>query len=326
MMKMLCLQSFLFFLQYTHMSAITKMYKDNFIQRFDKDEAIPYYSASDFPGLKCEEKTFNNSLGIEIHYFFYYYANYKSDTVVLFCPGIGPGHTAYLAEIDYFCKVGYRVLTIDYTGCGASKGETLLSVNEPTRDVVELLNNLHLNEEIVIIGHSLGAYTSLNVINLLPEINRGVIMSGFVSLKAELLGFMKIGLLTIGPRNFEKKANKEYASINNWKYLKTTSDKLLFIHSTDDQMVNFKHNTNKVMKIKNPNLSFKIVEGKKHNPNYSMDAIKNMNTWMGQYFSLIRQGELKTLEERHNFFLDKPISKMTEQDPEIMDLVLDFIN
>ena len=67
------------------------------------------------------------------------------------------------------------------------------------------------------------------------------------------------------------------------------------------------------------------MEGKKHNPNYSMDAIKNMNTWMGQYFSLIRQGELKTLEERKNFFLDKPISKMTEQDPEIMDLVLDFI-
>ena len=322
---MLCLQSFLFSLQYTHMGAITKMYKDNFIQRFDKDEAIPYYSASNFLGLACEEKTFNNSLGIEIHYFFYYYANYKSDKIVVFCPGIGPGHTAYLAEINYLCKAGYRVLTLDYTGCGTSKGETLLSVNEPTRDVVELLNNLHFNEEIVIVGHSLGAYTSLNVINLLPEIKRGVIISGFISLKAELLGFMKLGLLTVGPRNFEKKVNKEYAYIDNWKYLKATTDKLLFIHSTDDQMVNFKHNTSKVMKIKNPNLLFKIVEGKKHNPNYSMDAINNMNTWMGQYFSLIRQGELKTLEERQNFFIDKPISKMTEQDPEIMDLVLNFI-
>ena len=322
---MLCLQSFLFSLQYTHMGAITKMYKDNFIQRFDKDDGIPYYSANDFPNLTCEEKIFNNSLGIEIHYFFYYYSDYKKDKIVVFCPGIGPGHTAYLAEIDYLCKAGYRVLTLDYTGCGASKGETLLSINEPTRDVVELLNNLHFNEEIVIVGHSLGAYTSLNVINLLPIIKRGVIISGFVSLKAELLGFMKIGLLTIGPRNFEKKVNKEYAFINNWKYLKTTTDKLLFIHSKDDQMVNFKHNTNKVMKIKNPNLSFKIVEGKKHNPNYSMDAIKNMNNWIGEYYYKIRQGELKTLEEKQNFFVDKPLTKMTEQDPEIMDLVLDFI-
>ena len=305
------------------MGAITKMYKDNFIQRFDKDDGIPYYSASDFPGLKCEEKTFNNTLGIEIHYFFYYYANYKSDKIVVFCPGIGPGHTAYLAEIDYLCKAGYRVLTLDYTGCGASKGETLLSINEPTRDVTELLNELHFNEEIVLVGHSLGAYTSLNVINLSHNIKRAVIISGFVSLKAELLGFMKIGLLTIGPRNFEKKVNKEYASINNWNYLKGTTDKLLFIHSTDDQMVSFKYNTNKVMKINNPNLSFRITEGKKHNPNYSYEAINNMNTWMGEYFK--KQSEFKTVEERKNFFIDKPIAKMTEQDPEIMDLVLDFI-
>ena len=305
------------------MGIITKMYKDNFIQRFDKDEGIPYYSADNFPGLICKENIFNNSLGIEIHYFFYYYENYKQDKIVIFCPGIGPGHTAYLAEIDYFCKAGYRVLTLDYTGCGASKGETLLSINEPTKDVIELLNELHFNEEIVIIGHSLGAYTSLNVINLLPDIKRAVIISGFVSLTDELLGFMTLRLLTIGPKRFEKKVNKEYARINNWKYLKTTTDKLLFIHSTDDRLVNFKHNTGKVMKINNPNLSFKIVEGKKHNPNYSWDAINNMNAWMGEYF--MRQDEFKTAEERKNFFADKPIAKMTEQDPEIMDLVLDFI-
>lgn len=305
------------------MGVITKMYKDNFILRFDKDEAIPYYSASDFPGLNFEEKTFNNSLGIEIHYFFYSYDNYKKDKIVVFLPGIGPGHTSYLAEIDYLCKAGYRVLTLDYTGCGASKGETLLSINEPTRDVIELLKELHLNEEIVLVGHSLGGYTSLNVINLSPEIKRAVIISGFVSLADELLGFMALKLFSLGPRRFEKKVNKEYAKINNWKYLKNTSDKLLFIHSTDDRMVNFKHNAGKAMKINNPNLSFKIVDGKKHNPNYSIDAINYMNAWMGEYF--MRQDELRTKEDKQNFFADKPIAKMTEQDPEIMGLILDFI-
>ena len=90
-------------------------------------------------------------------------------------------------------------------------------------------------------------------------------------------------------------------------------------------MVNFKYNTKRVMKLNNPNLSFKIVEGKKHNPNYSCEAIKTMNEWLGNYYYLINQGELKTTEDKNNYFLDKPISKMTEQDQEIWELILSFI-
>ena len=251
------------------MGFIVNLYRKNFIQRFDKEDGIPYYSKEDFDGLKCEEKTFNNSLGIEVHYFFYNYENYKKDKLIIFCPGIGPGHTAYLAEIELLSKAGYRVLTLDYTGCGASKGETLLSINEPTRDVIELINLLHINEEMILIGHSLGAYTSLNVINLLPQIKKAVIISGFVNVSDELMGFVKFRFLANAAKRDEKKRDKEYGNIDNWKYLKSTSDKLLFIHSTDDKMVNFKYNTKRVMKLNNPNLSFKIVEGKKHNPNYS---------------------------------------------------------
>jgi hypothetical protein len=79
------------------------------------------------------------------------------------------------------------------------------------------------------------------------------------------------------------------------------------------------------MKLNNPNLSFKIVEGKKHNPNYSSEALKKMNVWIGQYNHLIRQGDLNTLEERKRYFSDKPIGEMTKQDPEIWDLILNFV-
>ena len=313
-------------LQYNHMNFIVNLYRKNFIQRFDKDDGIPYYSKEDFVGLNCLENTFNNSLGIEVHYFFYNYENYKKDKLVIFLPGIGPGHTAYLAEIELLCKAGYRVLTLDYTGCGTSKGETLLSINEPTRDVIELINLLHSSEEIILIGHSLGAYTSLNVINLLPQIKKAVIISGFVNISDELMGFVKFRFFANAAKRDEKKRDKEYGNIDNWKYLKHTTDKLLFIHSTDDKMVNFKYNTKRVMKLNNPNLSFKIVEGKKHNPNYSCEAIKTMNEWLGNYYYLINQGELKTIEDKNNYFLDKPISKMTSQDQEIWDSIFDFIH
>ena len=51
------------------MGIIVNTYKKNFLQRYDKDEAIPYYSASDFAGLVCEEGSFDNSAGAKIAYF-----------------------------------------------------------------------------------------------------------------------------------------------------------------------------------------------------------------------------------------------------------------
>ena len=301
------------------------IYCKNFIQRFDKDDGIPYYSKDDFIGLKCEENTFNNSLDIEVHYFFYNYENYKKDKLIIFCPGIGPGHTAYLREIELLCKKGYRVLTLDYVGCGSSKGESLLSINEPTRDVIELINLLHFDEEIILIGHSLGGYTSLNVINLLPQIKKAVIISGFVNIINELRGYVKFKILAKKAQRFEEKINPEYADIDNLTYLEKTTDKLLFIHSNDDQMVSYFYNTYRIEKLNNPNLSFKIVKDKKHNPQYSKEALNNMNMWIGRYYNLIDQGELKTIEDKKNYFLDKPIAKMTEQDEEIWDLILKFI-
>ena len=104
------------------MGKITDMYQENFLQRFDKDGIIPYYSAADFPGLICAEDAFLNSAGALIRYFFYRYPGYDETRLILFCPGIGPGHTAYLAEIETLCRAGCRVLTLDYTGCGASGG------------------------------------------------------------------------------------------------------------------------------------------------------------------------------------------------------------
>ena len=272
---------------------------DFFLQRFDKDGAIPYYCPADFPGLVCKQGSFQNSADVLIQYFVYCYEGYDKDKLILFCPGMGPGHTAYLAEIETLCRAGYRVLTLDYTGCGASGGERMPSINAPTQDAMELLDLLHPQEEIIPIGHSLGGYTVLNISHLTPGITRAVILSGFV--------------------------DTGYGELDNRAYLAATKDQLLWIHSTDDPMVNYEYNAGQVLKMGNPNVRVITVEDKKHNPQYALEAVETMYAWIGEYTRLIQEKQLNTPEERKAYFADKPIGRMTAQDPAVYDEILQFI-
>ena len=177
------------------MSRVVDAYKANFLQRFDKEEGIPYAAPADFPGMRREEGSFVNGLGVTVRYFFYTGEVSDRDELILFCPGLGPGHAAYMTEIDLWCRAGYRVLTLDYTGCGESGGERLPSVNTPTRDATELLARLSPKETVVPVGHSLGGYTALNVARLLPSVTKAVIISGFVSVERLMIGYVKLPFL-----------------------------------------------------------------------------------------------------------------------------------
>ncbi len=307
------------------MGVVVSLYKKNFLQRYDVPEAIPFSGCDDFPGLCCEQASFRNSSDVEIRYFSYFHEGYDPEKVVLLCPGLGPGHVGYFSEIDALCRGGLRVLTLDYTGCGASGGERLPSCNAPTGDAVELLERLKLRGEIIPVGHSLGGYTALNLANLLPDVRRAVIISGFVGIADEMMGFVKLRLLANRIKRFEQKLDPRYVRLDNRAYLAKTGDKLLWIHSTDDPVVSYRHNAEQVARIGNPNVRVLTVEGKKHMPQYTFEALKKMNAWMGGYDRLIREKKLTTPEEKKAYFADKPAAGMTEQDPAVIGEILRFL-
>ncbi len=307
------------------MGMIVNLYKKNFLQRFDKDEAIPYYSAADFPRLSCECASFRIIYHIPVCYYFYSYEGYDRSRTILFCPGIGPGHTAYLAEIETLCRAGYRVLTLDYSGCGESGGERMTSVNAPTRDVMELLDQLELQGEIIPVGHSLGGYTALNIARILPSVTRAVIISGFVSIADEMMGYLRLRFLANIVKRYEERLDPEYGSGDNRSYLASTKDRLLWFHSTDDPMVNYRYNAGQVTALDNPNVRVITSEHKKHNPQYTAEALDTMNAWLGEYNRMLLKEELKTTEEKKAYFDDKPIGRMTAQDPAVYEEILRFI-
>lgn len=307
------------------MSIVINSYKKNLLKRFDKDEAIPYLSYKDYPGLNYQEYSFHNSLNTEIKYFIYNYDNPIKDKVVLFCHGIGPGHSAYLAEIEMLCKHGYKVLTLDYTGCGLSSGETMYSMNAPTRDVIDLLNHLNIKNEIILVGHSLGAYTALNVINKASFIHKAVIISGFIDLKYEAKTLAKLNMFANEILKYEKQINPEYFGIDNISYLKTTSDKLLFIQSIDDYIVDYGTGLKEVESYHNPNITCVREENKKHNPTYTKEAVELMTNTINGYMSLLNNKKHVSLEERKAYFKDITAFDMTTQDEKITKIIITFI-
>ncbi len=307
------------------MGRIARKYREKLLCRYDKDGIAPYLSVSDFPGLTCKEWTFKNSAGVNVACFRYRYETYDPAKLVVFCHGLGPGHTAYIAEIEYLCKNGLQVLTLDYTGCDRSGGDGMLSVNRPTRDTVELLDYLKPTEELSVVGHSLGGYTALNVIRMTDAIKRGVIISGFLYSRQMLGHFIKNRLINYLVERAERKTDREIACADNAAYLKKTTDRLLFVASRDDPMVPFSIGAGLAQTLGNERLEFLVEEDKKHNPTYTTEALAFMRNSFAEYERLVKDGTLKTDEEKRAFFSDKPAAKMTVQDPRVMDRVVQFI-
>lgn len=307
------------------MGLVSYLYKKQFVCRYDKEAGFPYYVFSDFKGLKQEEHTFINSKGIEIHYFYFYYNNYQEDKIVLFLHGLAPGHAAYFAEIDALARRGFKVLALDYTGCGDSKGKILGSINTPTRDVNELLDFLNIQKPIFVVGHSLGGYTSLNIIILRNEIKKVVVISGFLSAETIIEPIIKNKFFSKRILSYEKKVEPNYYDLGNIDFLKKTDKKLFFIQSEDDAMVPYNYSLKVVEEIANKNIKTLKFQNRKHNPNYTESAVSYMNEVFGGYYSLLKQKKLKTDEDKINYFKDVSLSKLVEQDENLFDQIADFI-
>ena len=308
------------------MGIISKLYIKNMVCRYDRGVGVPYYSYTDFEGLNQEEYTFTNSKGIELKYFYFYYDKFKKDKIVFFLHGLECGHAAYMGEINALAKQGYKVLTMDYTGCGDSKGKCLGSIYTPTKDVLELLDYLKIDKEIVLVGHSLGGFTALNLMNYKKEFTKAVILAGFIKPELEFNALIKSKFLVKGIIRYEKKVAKELYSLDNLEYLKNTNDKIFFIQSEDDGMIPYSTALKLVEEMNNPNIKTLKVVGRKHNPNYTDDAVMYMNNAFFDFNTKVKNKEIKTVDDRINFFKNIEIDKLVEQDTKMFEEIAKFID
>ena len=167
---------------------LENIYKSVLYRRHDDDGSIFYFDYDDFDGLHKIEHSFLTKKGNKIHGGFFYYDDPIKDKLIVLDHGLGNGHRGYMREIEMLCSHGYLVYSFDHTGSARSEGENVMGLLGSLADMDDCLNMLKTipelsGREIMLVGHSRGGFSSLNVIALHPEVKKVVAMSAFLSLK-----------------------------------------------------------------------------------------------------------------------------------------------
>ena len=313
---------------------VVEMYRKTMFNRCDDTGVAYYFSSDDFEGLHKESFAFKSQMGHNLQGYFYYYDNPVKDRIIVFEHGMGGGHRSYMREIETIAKKGYLVFAYDHTGCMESGGENTNGFGQSLNDLDSCLKALKADEKygkmaISVIGHSWGAFSTMNIAAYHPDVKHIVAMSGFMSVERMvnqhfsglLKGYAKVIY------ELEKRSNPKYAIMDAAETLAGRDVKALIIHSDDDPMVKTAHHFS-VMKnlLKDKeNVTFWLMNGKFHNPNYTEESVVYKDAYVATLAKKIKAKELETEQQKKEFVASYDWWAMTEQDMDVWNKIFEFI-
>ena len=272
-------------------------------------------------------------MGHTLKGYIYSYENQKPQRLIVFDHGFGGGHLAYMKEIEKLCRHGYRVFAYDHTGCMTSGGESPNGLSQSLSDLNDCLSAIKSDAKfsglsISVVGHSWGAFSTMNITALHPEVTHVVAMCGFVSAEKMIESFFS-GLLSAYRRavlRLETEANPRFSTFNAANSLKNSSVKALLIYSEDDKLCRITHYEilKEALGAKD-NVSFMLVSRKGHNPNYTENAVKLLSEFSKERAKLARKKNLSR-EEKERFVASFDWEKMTEQDERVWKRIFEHLD
>lgn len=300
---------------------VLNLYRSMMYTRCDDTETVFYFSADDFCGLFAEAYAFPSSLGHTLQGYVYHYAEPKEGRLVVFDHGFGGGHRAYMKEIELLCRHGYTVLAYDHTGCMQSGGVSPRGLAQSLCDLSDCITAIKADArfagcDISVMGHSWGAFSTLNIAALHPEISHIVALCGFVSVEEMVKTFFS-GILR-GYRRavmaLEAETNPRFVGFHAVTSLAASDTKALLIYSEDDKMCRRVHyDILKAGLEGKGNVNLMLVSGKGHNPNYTGEAVALLGAF-GKARARLAKRKNVTAEERAQFVASFDFDAMTAQD------------
>ena len=294
-----------------------------FGMRCDIRPGIRYFDETHFDGLIKEDFEFKNDNGFTLRGGYYHYENFDKDTLVIFCHGIGGGHQAYMKEIEYIARNGFKVLSYDYQGSILSDGDNLGGFSLALKDMVKCIDLIKDNyKHIYVIGHSWGGWVAQGAAYLSDDVEKVVLLAGMNSLETLCDQYVK-GPLKIFKKPFLKLEYEKYGEISKLKASESLNKKnlkALVIQSKDDSILKLKYNFEKIKEAStNKEVKFIETDGKNHNPTYTLDAVKKLNEYLSKLNKLKDKAEIEKLADSTNW------DELCDLDLEIMDEIISFI-
>ena len=313
---------------------IIDTYKKNLLVRFDDTGVVHYFSAEDFEGLFSDPFSFIGNRGQSLRGNIYYYGERSTERLVIFEHGMGAGHRAYIKEIEALAKRGFTVLSYDHTGCMESEGESIGGFAQSLADldccVKAVKSDPSLSKlSLSVVGHSWGAFSTLNISAIHTDITHIVAMSGFTSVRAMLKQFFKGPLRLYVPALYRLECRNvpKYAEYDAIESLKKSKAEALIIHSADDKTVSCKHHFDKMERaLKNrPKTIFAKTENKGHNPNFTEGAVRIKDAFFAELTEKTKAGYFTDDAKKVEFKARYDFDKMSEQDEMFWDGVAGFL-
>jgi len=302
---------------------IEKIYRKQLFGRCDDNGVARYFQTEDFPGLQREPYVFAAKAGHSLQGYLYHYEEPIPGRLVVFDHGMGGGHRSYMKEIEMLARHGFMVFAYDHTGCMESGGDCTNGFAQSLNDLDTCLTVLKADPRFAdvvfsVVGHSWGAFSTMNVTALHPEIRHAVAMCGFVSVSQML--HQNFGGILKGFYDhiygLEARTNPEYVKACAVESLGQTKAKVLLIYSADDPLVKKEYHYDKLEKglSGKENIRLMLVHGKKHNPNYTEDAVNYLGEYTKALTEKLKKKELIS-DDRKKAFVDSfDWDRMTAQD------------
>lgn len=295
-----------------------------FFKRGDGINCIDYYSPKEFKELSYEKIHFNSGK-YQLTGFVYKNSKIKKyKAVVLVNHGIGFGHRYLLSLIEKIASDGFIVVAYDFTASGISEGKRIKSMTQALLDNKAFFSYLSTREDLkkyplYLVGHSWGGYASLASLNLDVKIDKVISFAGFsneLDLFTSTLKPIKILKPIFLLRNYIHYG--EYSLMSGLKGVQSSSAKILYIQGEEDKVVSPAIGANLLSKVSNKNLQIKLLPNKGHSCFFTPESEKKALEVLSQFgmFS----------SKAYDPHLSIDYRKISRIDPDIVSLVLDFLN
>ena len=302
-------------------------------------DPIKRFEDDDFPLLRKEAIKFQSGSNM-LQGYLYFYKDYNPKKMVVFAHGFGNGHHRYLEIINYIAKNGFQVFSYDATSFDESEGEGIKGFPQGVIDLASAITYLKQNrgyaeEDIILVGHSWGAYSASAVINEFPHICKVVAFAGFNN-SIDLL--KEHGVQWAGERiheqvpvmiDYEHKYFDKYADYNVIDAVKKSTTKFFFIHSEDDDTVPIQIGLKLYQKElgNNERVKYKVFQDRTHICYNTVEGNEYFDSLKAQYNKYLKDKDNLSWDDKKHL-LDLIVDKdkyLNMLNYPLMDEVIEFM-